>query len=539
MRSARRILRTLLCLTATGSIASFAAEPTAPTLSPQNIAAHIARLASDEFEGRAPGTRGEALTIDYLARQFRGAGALPGNPDGTWLQNVPMVGFSSVPRIRIATHGRAIPFEFLADFVHDTTALRPRSGAKDAGIVFVGFGIAAPAYDWDDYRDVDVRGKLVIALGGEPSLPDPAAFKGATRTYYSSRDSKFATAAARGAAGILIISDPEKSHTFSVFQTFAKMEGAALEPARAAKQMLISGLVTTGAARRLFAQAGVELDSLQAAAGQRGFRAVALDATADISITNRLRRFTSHNVVARIPGSDPALAQECVVYTAHWDHLGRDPNLAGDQIYNGAIDDAAGTAQLLEIARGFASLPQKPRRSILFVATTGEEKGYLGSRHYVRHPLFPLEKTVANINLDGGNVWGVTNDLIATGYGLSTLDETLAAAARLQGRTFIEEPIDDGALYFASDQIEFAKAGIPAAFPFSGSDYAGRPRDFGERTWEAYSTNDYHQVSDEVKPDWDYAGAAQDAQWLLIAGQLTADAEGRPRWKPGSEFERL
>lgn len=251
-----------------------------------------------------------------------------------------------------------------------------------------------------------------------------------------------------------------------------------------------------------------------------------------------IRKVVSSNVVARVEGTDPRLKDEYVIYSAHWDHLGKDPTLAGDQIYNGAIDNAAGTAQLLEIARAFAGLRRKPKRSILFIAVTAEEKGHLGSRWYARHPLFPISKTIANINLDGGNVWGLTSDLITTGYGLSTLDEALGEAARLQGRTFVNEALDDGSLYFASDQVEFALAGIPAVFPFSGNTYVGKPKEFGEARWAAYSRKDYHKVTDEVQSDWNLSGAAEDARWLLIAGYNVADAGTRPEWKRGSEFKR-
>jgi Zn-dependent M28 family amino/carboxypeptidase len=501
-----------------------------------NIAAHINRLASDEFAGRAPGTRGETLTIEYLAAQLAQYGLKPGNPDGTFFQKVPLVGYQSVPKIEIEVGGQKVALTFLDDFVHDRAALKPRASAKNAAVVFAGYGIVAPLYGWDDYKDVDVRNKLVIVLGGEPAIAE--SFKGDTRTWFSSRDFKFDLAAAKGAAGILIVTDPEKSHAYSVFQTFAKMEGGALKASRGKSSPLIAGLITIGAARRLMSAAGQDFDQLQAAASKPDARPVVTSANANISVDSKIRHFVSHNVVARIEGSDPRLKVEYVVYSAHWDHLGTDPNLTGDQIYNGAIDNAAGTSQLLEIARGFAALRNKPKRSILFMAVTAEEKDFLGSRFYVEHPLVPLSKTVANINLDGGNVWGVTSDLITTGYGLSTLDEALAEAARLQGRTFIKEAIDDGGLYFASDQIEFAKVGIPAAFPFSGSEYVGKPKEFGDAKWDAYSSTDYHQVTDEVKPDWDLTGAAEDAKWLMIAGDLVADSEQRPDWKPGSEFAR-
>lgn len=536
----------LLAIVLSAPLCAAGLEKGLATIQAQTISAHIKQLASDEFEGRAPGTRGEKLTINYLAEQFRRASLAPGNPDGTYFQKVPMIGYRSAPQIEIIAGGQKTELKFLDDFVHDTVALRPSASVKNAGVVFAGYGIMAPAFGWDDYKNVDVRNKLVIVLAGEPSRPnpgdsttlDPAFFKGETRTYFSTREAKFDLAAAKGAAGILIVMDPEKSHTYSVFQTFAKMEGCALEPHGARTPTLISGLVTIGAARRVVQLAGMDFDQLEAAATRADSHAVLLNATSNLSVRSELRHFVSHNVVARVAGSDAQLKNEYVVYSAHWDHLGKDPNLEGDQIYNGAIDDAAGIAQLLEIARGFAALPQKPRRSILFVATTGEEKGFLGSRFYAQHPLFPLAKTLANINLDGGNVWGITADLISTGYGLSTLDETLAHAARMQGRKFINEPIDNGGLYFASDQIEFAKVGIPAAFPFSGSEYVGRPKEFADEQWGAYSKNDYHQVSDEWKPDWDLSGAVEDAKWLMIAGDLVADGDQRPQWKIGSEFAR-
>ena len=511
----------------------------------ERLMAHVTTLASDAFEGRGPGTRGETLTVNYLIDQFKLAGLQPGNPNGTYIQRVPLVGYTSVPEIRVEAKGVNIPLTFLEDFVHDYTALRRFASAAHAGIVFAGYGIVAPEYGWNDYEGVDVRDKLVLVLSGEPSRPDPgdpkasspAFFKGDQRTYDSTRESKFDLAAAKGAAGILVVYDPKTASTYSLFQTFAKMEGFRLASARRGTTV-ISGLITIGAARRVAAAAGRDFDQLAVEASEPRVHAVALNATANISVRSTLRQVVSRNVVARVEGSDPRLKDEYVVYSAHWDHLGKDPTLPGDQIYNGAIDNAVGTAQLLEIARSFAILGRKPKRSVLFIAVTAEEKGYLGSRFYAQNPLFPIAKTIANINLDGGNVWGLTSDLITSGYGLSTLDETLSEAARLQGRTFVEEAIDNGSLYFASDQIEFAKVGIPAAFPFSGHAYVGKPKEFGDARWNAYADKDYHQVTDEIQPDWNLSGAAADARWLLIAGYTVADGNTRPEWKPGSEFRR-
>jgi Zn-dependent M28 family amino/carboxypeptidase len=412
-------------------------------------------------------------------------------------------------------------------------------------VVFAGYGIVAPEYGWNDYARANVAGKLVIVFDGEPSRPapgDPAKadanfFKGDTRTFYSTRDFKYHQAARRGAAGILVVCDPSAGRTYSTFQTLAKLEGVALSaPQR--KAPIISGLLTMDAARRVAAFAGHDFGRLAASASDPHRRLAIMNATASLSTKSTTRSIVSHNVVGRVEGSDPRLKREYVVYSAHWDHLGTDRTLEGDQIYNGAIDDAVGVAQLIEIARAFAALPRKPRRSILFIATTGEEKGHLGSRFYTERPLFPLARTVANINLDGGNVWGVTSDLISSGYGLSTLDEVLAGAAAANGRTFIDEAIDDGSLFFSSDQIEFAKAGIPAVFPFSGNNYVGKPAELGVTRWTAYGERDYHQVSDEIRPDWDLSGAVEDARWLTIASYRVAEADARPQWKPGSEFGR-
>ena len=521
-------------------------KPALDSVQAAAILAHVKKLASDEFEGRGPGTSGENLTVNYLVDRFKRAGLKPGNPDGTYVQNVPLVGYRTVPRIGVEIGKEKTALTFLDDFVHDTPALRPSASVKKAGVVFAGYGIVAPEYGWDDYKGVDVRNKLIIVLSGEPSAPDKndpqkldtSFFRGDTRTYYSTREFKFDLATKKGAAGILVITDPEKANTFSLFQTFAKMEGFGLKPRNASTPTVISGIMTVGSARRIFTAAGNDLEKLEASAARSDFKAIVTPANASISVTNKLRNVVSQNVVARIEGSDPWLKNEYVVYSSHWDHLGKDTSLKGDQIYNGAIDDAIGTAQLLEIAEGFAKLAKKPKRSILFIATTSEEKGFLGSRYYAQNPLFPIEKTLANINLDGGNAWGRTRDILSANYGLSTLDEVLEEAAKLQGRVFVKESLGNGGLYFGSDQIEFAKAGIPAIFPFSGSDYPGRPKDFGETQWNNYADKDYHQVTDEVKPDWDLSGAAEDAQWLLIAGYKIAQVAKRPEWKHGSEFKR-
>lgn len=513
----------------------------------ERILRNIKMLASDDFEGRAPGTRGEQLTTEYIAEQFKDAGALPGNPNGTFFQTVPMIGCKTVPRISLTVKGKPVPLKFMEDFVHDLPRLQPNVSVDLRDVVFAGYGIVSPQFGWDDYKNANVRGKLVIVLSGEPTRPDPkhdnrsdaAFFRGDTRTYFSTREAKYAEAAKRGAAAILVITDPDKSETFSIFQTFARMEGMALRGSTSTYQPAIVGLITKTAVERLVAISEHPATDLERSAEARAFTPISLNAKGSIVVTSQIRHFSSKNVVARVEGSDSILRNEYVTYSAHWDHLGKDTTLPGDQIYNGASDNAAGTAQLLDIARGFAASKPRPKRSILFIAVTGEEKGFLGSRFYAQNPLYPIAKTVAAINLDAGNPFGVTRDLGSAGYGNSTVDAALAAAAAMQGRTFVEESIDgNGSYYFASDQIEFAKVGIPAVFPWSGFEYVGKPADFGEKKWDEFGKKRYHQVGDEVMPDWDMSGAAEDARWLLIAGYLIAEDVKRPTWLPGTEFKR-
>jgi Zn-dependent M28 family amino/carboxypeptidase len=511
----------------------------------KNILRHIETLASDRFEGRAPGTLGEKLTVQYLTEQFKKTGLRPGNPNGTFIQTVPLIGYKTTGKIDLSVDGRPIPFVFLEDFVH--VVPRPESTVTvvTSGVVFAGYGISAPQFGWDDYKNTDVRNKLVIVLSGEPGRrdkndpekPDNSFFKGDERTYYSSRDFKYEMARERGAAGLLVITDPESSRTFSIFKTFAGLEGMALEPHRSPKQSLaIAGLMTMQAADRIFKAAGNDFKEAEKSASSAGFRVKALSIEGTISLNSRLRNVASSNVVAKVDGSDPLLRNQYVIYSAHWDHLGVDPHLKGDQIYNGANDNAAGTAQLIEIARAFAALKTKPKRSVLFMAVTAEEKGFLGSRYYVQKPLYPISKTIAAINLDAGNLFGMTKDLASTGYGNSTMDDTLEEAAVMQGRIFLKRSFDDGGTYFASDQIEFAKAGIPAVFPWSGVDYVGKPAGFGDKVWDDYGSKRYHRVGDEVMADWEMTGAVEDARWMMTAGYLAANKVERPVWLKGSEF---
>ncbi|MDQ3710977.1 MAG: M20/M25/M40 family metallo-hydrolase [Acidobacteriota bacterium] len=522
-------------------------KPALESITGDEILAHIKVLASDEYEGRAPGTKGETLTVNYLVEQFKRFGLKPGNPDGSYTQKVPLVGFTAEPSASLKVGGKSLDFNFPDDYVARSRRLLPEVTVENSGVVFVGYGIVAPEYGWDDFKNVDARGKTLIILDDEPQISDAREpskldekmFKGKIATYYGTRSYKFEIAARKGAAAVLVVHNPATANaSFKVIQNNFQREAFDIKLAATnRKPAPVEGWITLAAVQRLFAADNRHFDDLKQSALNKNFKPVLLRAAASFSGKIKWREIESHNVVAKIEGSDKYLKNEYVIYTAHWDHLGRDEKLKGDQIYNGAIDNAAGTAQMLEIAKGFAKLKKPPKRSILFIATTAEEKGFLGAKFYVANPLYPLKRTLANINLDAGNVWGRTKDVNNLGYGLTTLDDVLAETAKTQNRVFAREPFANGSYFFLSDQIEFARAGIAAVFPGSGNNYIGKSTDFGDKKWGDYGEKDYHQVSDEVKTDWDMSGAVEDAQWLLQIGYRVAQAEKFPEWKLDAEFK--
>ncbi|HYP16538.1 MAG TPA: M28 family peptidase, partial [Opitutus sp.] len=424
-RSALAVAFTLLSTLAAGSVQAEV------TISRERILGHTTVLASDEFEGRAPGSPGEEKTVAYLTNQFRELGLAPGNPDGTFVQRVPLVGITSRPSLTFDVNGQPFPVEHLNDFVGPTSRVAPHVAVRDSEAVFVGYGIVAPEFGWDDFKNVDVRGKTVVVLVNDPPVLDPQTgqldpkfFGGRAMTYYGRWTYKYEIAAARGAAACLIVHETgPASYPFAVITGSRARENFELRtPGGNADRVAMEGWLTHDAARRLFAAGGHDYEALKKAAARPDFQPVALGAKASFTIQSDLREVDSQNVVARLPGSDPALREEHIIYTAHWDHLGRDSRLSGDQIFNGAADNAGGVAVLLEIARAFASLPpeQRPKRSLLFLAVTAEEKGLLGSRFYAEHPLYPLTRTLANLTLDGVNQFGPTSDLTVIGSGAST-----------------------------------------------------------------------------------------------------------------------
>ncbi len=512
-----------------------------------DLLGHIKILSSDAFEGRAPGTLGETKTVEYLTGQFRKLGLKPGNPDGSYVQSVPLVGFQATSVSgTIKVGGKTIELKHPDTWVAVSRRQQEKVAVNNSEVVFVGYGVVAPEYDWDDFKGVDVRGKTVVMLINDPAIPDPNdparldpnMFKGKAMTYYGRWTYKYEIASEKGAAAALIVHETEPAaYPFAVVQGWAHENfdiaspGGKVEP-----RVAVEGWLSLEQARSLMADAGQDFDALKKAALRKDFQPVDLNAHADLSVTNSLRTVQSKNVVAKLEGSDPELKDEYVVYTAHWDHLGRDPALSGDQIFNGAADNASGTAALLEIARAFTLIKPPPKRSILFLAVTAEEKGLLGAKYYAAHPLYPLEKTLANINMDVINLWGKTRDLVNLGLGQTTLDEIVASAASKQGRTIIPDAEPEKGLFYRSDHFEFVKKGVPAVNARGGVDYVGKPAEYGREKRAEYTKNDYHKVSDEVKPGWDLAGSIDDLRLLIEVGYRVANEPKYPEWNPGTEF---
>jgi Zn-dependent M28 family amino/carboxypeptidase len=513
-----------------------------------SIEARTRTISSDAFEGRAPATPGEEKTIAYLEAEFRKLGLQPGNPDGTYLQSVPLVGITSDVKATFRAGNQTIAVEPVTEFTALSRRLTPTVDVPATDLVFVGYGVVAPEYGWDDYKGLDVRGKIIVMLVGDPPVPDPTTgrldermFKGKAMTYYGRWMYKYEIAAAKGAAGCLIVHETGPAgYPFAVLGSAWGRESFDLVRAdRNAGLAAIEGWLTLDAATKLFTAAGQDYAKLKAAAAKKEFRPVPLAATAAFSARNSVRNVTSHNVVAALPGADAQAKDEWIVYSAHWDHLGRDPRLSGDQIFNGASDNAIGVAMLLEIAETFAARPpaERPKRSLLFLALTAEEKGLLGARYYAENPLHPLPHTVANLNFDRGQTVGPTRDLEVVGYGNSDLDDLATAILARSGRVPVPDTESEKGRFYRSDHFEFAKLGVPAFYTHPGKDVIGQPAGTGKNREDEYTSIDYHKVTDEIKPWWNFAGAVADAGLFFEMGRQLANGRDWPQWKPGNEFK--
>jgi Zn-dependent M28 family amino/carboxypeptidase len=521
-------------------------QPALEAITPDGLLAHIKVLASDEFEGRAPGSKGEELTVKYITDQFKKIGLKPGNPDGTYTQEVPLAGIKSEPQMSFVTRDKTMDLKFPDDFVASSARLQPEIKIDKSDLIFVGYGAVAPEYGWDDYKNVDVKGKTLLMLIGDPPIPDPKApsklddkiFKGKAMTYYGRWTYKYEIAAKKGAAAAIIIHETEPAaYPWQVVRSSWSKENFELDnPNKNMEAIPARSWITLDVAKKLLTDSGQDFDALKKSAITKNFRPVVLKAKANIDIKQQVRAFKSHNVIGKLEGSDPKLNGEYVIYTAHWDHLGRHPEMQGDQIFNGAIDNASGVASIIEIAGAFMKINPPPKRSVLFMATTAEEAGLLGAKYYAEHPLYPLEKTLADINLDSMNVWGKAHDIEDLSLGFSTLDDLLAAAAKQQGRTAIPDSRPDKGKIYRADNFEFSKVGLPSLYVGKGEHLLSRPETAPLKSDE-YDSTDYHQVTDEVNPDWDLSGAVQDVQLVFEVGYEVANGDKFPEWKPGNEFK--
>jgi Zn-dependent M28 family amino/carboxypeptidase len=521
--------------------APVAAVPThtfGPEISAEDFSQHVRVLASDEFEGRAPGSKGETLTVEYLQAQFQRLGLKPGNGD-SYFQTVPMVETTADPSTaaKVATDGAERTLAFGSEMVIGTRSGQPAVSVKDSEMVFVGYGVNAPEANWNDYAGLDVKGKTVVVLVNDPGFHagDASLFGGKRMTYYGRWTYKYEEAARQGAAAALIIHDDAGAgYGWDVVKN--SWSGAQFDlPASTDPEprLPLQGWVTGDTAKALFEASGVKLDDLRAAAGKPGFKPVALKSRFSADLTSTIRNTESKNVLALLPGSTKP--DEAIIYMAHWDHLGKHPG-EGDQIYNGAIDNATGVAGVLEIAEQFVTQNPPPQRSILFALVTLEESGLLGSKYYVADPTIPLADTVGVINLDAMTVVGKTRDIVVTGFGASELEDILKPIAEQQSRVLHAESSVEKGFYYRSDHFNFAKAGVPALYAKSGLDNVEKGEAFGTGISEEYGANRYHKPADEFDPNWDLGGVMQDLYALYGVGRELAGGDRWPNWYEGNEF---
>jgi Zn-dependent M28 family amino/carboxypeptidase len=522
-----------------------------PTLSPaaqQAAKSYITRnaleapirfLASDALEGRGPATRGDQLARLYLQTQLEGLGYQPGGPNGQWQQPFDIVGIKGQFPKSWSFQGKQqrVDLTWRDDYIAVSGLQAENVAIDDAELVFVGYGIQAPEYHWDDFKGANLKGKVLVMLNNDPDW-DPQLFAGKRRLYYGRWTYKYESAARQGAAGAIIIhTTPSAGYPWQVVQSSWGGEQFEL-PAEGEPRVKLKGWTTEDAMRRLLKSSGFDLDKLVNSAHSRSFKPVPLGIRTSISFTTKLSRVQTANVAGLLPGSDPKLADQVVVFSAHHDHFGiGEPDSTGDRIYHGAEDNAAGCAQVLAIARTLVSLPEKPRRSVLILFVAAEERGLLGSLYYALHPTFPAGKLAADINFDGGNIFGRTRDITLVSAGKSSLDQIAELVAKSQGRLVKPDQFPDRGHYYRSDQFSFAKIGVPALYFDDGTDFIGRPPEWGKQKIEEWELKKYHQPGDKLDESWNFDGMVEDAQLGFLSGWLVAQTDALPTWNPGDEFE--
>ena len=528
------------CRSRAGSPAGGSADAAREMISGDSMKAHALVLASDEFQGRAPGTHGDTLATAYIAAAFERIGLKPGMPDGSFRQMVPFWNGAAQWNVTLESHGKKVTLDDSTTSISWESPPSTEVNLAGKALVFAGYGIDAPEVEWKDYK-TPVAGKIVVVLYGEPGRPDPANparpdttfFLGDELGWYGFIPHKLEAAAAAGAEAVLLVVDEKTSGIpWSALQSYSRERSHLMADPRYPKQAQNAFFINRGAAEKLIALAGLKYDDLVKAANQKNFSPVTLPGTASIHLKQRIREFGSANVVGMIPGSDPVLKGQAVVYSAHWDHMGIDTTRKGDQIYNGGIDNAVGVAALLELARAFKATPTPPRRTVIFVATTAEEQLLLGAQYYVYHPIVPLDSTIADLDIDGVNALGRATAVSVMGAEETTLGDMLAEVARARSRTMVPNPMLVAGGRYRTDRFAFARGGVPAII-LQGAGLVGKTPEEEAKLSLDYLVNRYHQVTDTLRADQDFSGAEDDVRLLFDLGSRLADGAPRPQWKGG------
>ena len=519
-------------------------ESALTNISAESFSKNTQILASDEFEGRLPASAGEEKTVKFLEAEFRNLGLKPGNSE-SFFQDVPMVEITADPGT-VLTVARTKPgptssstFAFKNDFVAATMRVVPEASLKNSEMVFVGHGIVAPEYNWNDYQGLDVKGKTVLILINDPGFgkDDPAFFEGKAMTYYGRWTYKYEEAARQGAEGALIVHETEPAaYGWGVVEKgWSGPRFSLVNKDNNMSRCSVEGWLQLETAGKIFEMAGLKYEELKSAASNPGFKAVPLGLEASLVLKNSIRQSISKNVIALLPGK--ARPDEYVIYVSHWDHFGLDPRLEGDQIFNGALDNATGTAGLIELGRAFRALKTPPARTVIFLAVTGEEQGLIGSGYYASNPIYPPTKTAAVINTDSLNVYGRMKDVTVVGYGKSELDAYVEAAAKEQGRVVRPDPTPEKGSYFRSDHFPFAKQGIPAVYIGSGMDSVEHGEEWTRKKADQYTAEKYHKPTDEFDPGWDFSGTIEDLRLIFKVGYALSNDSLFPNWKEGTSFK--
>ncbi len=514
------------------------ASRAADSINGDDMRTWIAELSRDEMGGRGPGSEGDRMARRYIVGELERLGYQPGAADGNWEQRFDLVGINAtMPGVWSFEAGDTeLDLAAGSEFIAGSGVQSETASIENAELVFVGYGIEAPEYDWNDFKGQDLGGKVLVMLNNDPDWSDDL-FEGFRRLYYGRWTYKYESAARQGAAAAIIIhTTPSAGYPWQVVQT--SWTGEQFEiPAGDEPRVQVAGWVTEDAARRLISLGGHDLDDLVAKARSSDFVPVPLGVTTSLTLENRLSRVSSANVLGLLPGSDPQLADEVVVYTAHHDHLGTAEAGDGDRIYNGARDNASGVATILAIAKAMTELPERPRRSILIAAVGAEEQGLLGAKALAADPPVAPGRIAANINFDAGNIWGATRDITFIGLGKSSLDDVAQTVATHQGRIVTGDQFPDKGYFYRSDQFALARIGVPAMYMKGGTDYIGRPDGWGAEQISAYTAENYHQPSDELNDEWNFDGLVQDARLGFWCGLIIANDDSLPAWNPGDEFE--